>query len=324
MNMSHSSGNRPAQTKLRQARLECPTGWRRQREESEKRARRLTQSPDIDANSACEWSRLTRLARAQTTRQKALRTVFSPMRWFVFVASLLLSLQTFAATPFDQANQDYAAGNFKEAARGFEQVIAQQGYSAPVLFNLGNAWLKAGEPGRAILNYERARVLAPRNDAITRNLGLAREQAGVAVPVPGTLERAAQSLSWNALTWAGIGALLVTCASIFLARLRPSLPRGGLGFLTASGACALVLAASALAVRWPELDRAVVLAPDAPARIAPANAAAVSFSLPGGETVRAQQAHGGFVLVRTADGRSGWVSEAQVARIMASDQMAQS
>jgi len=232
------------------------------------------------------------------------------------IATFVLSLQTLTANPFDQANQGYAAGHYTEAAHGFEQVIAQQGYSAPVLFNLGNAWLKAGEPGRAILNYERAQVLAPQDHAIARNLQSARKQAGVVVPEPGTLEQVARTLSWNALTWIGVAALLLACVSIFITRFRPSLPRTGLRFLIASGACALIMTAAALVVRWPELDRAIVLVPDTPARIAPADAAAVSFKLPGGGMVYARQTHGGFVLVRTDDGRSGWVNKNQVAKVL--------
>ena len=235
-----------------------------------------------------------------------------------FLALVALPAGATTSTTFDQANQAYAAGHFSEAAHGFEQAIAEQGYSAPLLFNLGNAWLKAGQPGRAILNYERAQVLAPRDHALATNLRLAREQAGIVVPEANVLEKAARLLSWNTLAWIGLSALVLMCGAILAGRLRPSFLRTGLRFLVAGSAVALAMVATALTIRWPELDRAVVLAPDTPAHIAPAEAAGVLFKLPAGETIHARQAHGGFLLVRTGDGHSGWVSDTQVAKVMAS------
>lgn len=232
------------------------------------------------------------------------------------IAGLTLSAQ--AATPgvFDQANEDFAAGRFTKAAQGFEQVVSQQGYSAPVLFDLGNAWLKAGQPGRAILNYERALVLAPGDQAITRNLRLAREQAGLTAPETSAAAKVVDMLSWNALVWIGVGALVVLCAMILAGRIRPAWPRTVLRTLSAGSVITLMAVVAALAFRWPELDRAVILTAETPARIAPAEAAGVSFKLPAGEIVHAERSHGDFTLVRTADGQAGWVSDVQVAKVM--------
>jgi tetratricopeptide (TPR) repeat protein len=225
----------------------------------------------------------------------------------------------FSVGLFERANENYAAGHFVEAAQGFEQVIARYGYSAPVLFDLGNAWLKAGQPGRAILNYERALLLAPRDSAIAQNLRLAREQAGLPARTPSAVMQAASLLSVNTWTWLGAGALVVMCLSIFSGRLRPTLPRSAVRMLVAGSAATLIAVIAVLAIRWPERERAVVLSSDCPARIAPAEAAGISFKLPAGEIVQARKSHGGFVLVQTADCRSGWVNQGQVAKVMVSD-----
>ena len=58
---------------------------------------------------------------------------------------------------FDAANQAFAESKLDDAAHGYESIIAKQGYSTPVLFNLANAQLRDGNTGAAILNYERAR-----------------------------------------------------------------------------------------------------------------------------------------------------------------------
>ncbi len=75
-----------------------------------------------------------------------------------------LALLTFAGlkcgaetqASFDHANAAFAEKRFAEAANEYEAVISRQGFSAPVLFNLGNAYYLDGNLGRAILNYERA------------------------------------------------------------------------------------------------------------------------------------------------------------------------
>ena len=80
---------------------------------------------------------------------------------------------------FDAANQATAQGKWDEAVRGYESVTASRGYSAPVLFNLANAQVAQNKLGPAILNYERARWLAPNDTDIAANLALARQQAGL-------------------------------------------------------------------------------------------------------------------------------------------------
>jgi len=53
-----------------------------------------------------------------------------------------------------------------------------------------------------------------------------------------------------------------------------------------------------------------------PAHIAPADAAGTVFNLPAGEMVQARESHSGFTLIRTRDGRAGWVKDTSVARVI--------
>ena len=73
-----------------------------------------------------------------------------------------------------------AGGDYRAAVRSYEQILDTEGFSAPVLFNLGNAWLRLGNPARAILDYERALVLSPHSAAIQANLAAAQQRAGLA------------------------------------------------------------------------------------------------------------------------------------------------
>src|SRR4029434_7785090 len=78
---------------------------------------------------------------------------------------------------FAKPNQEYAQNNFKEAISGYETLVRSGQWSANVFYNLGNAYFRAGDFGRAILNYERALALERHHPEATANLQIARDEA---------------------------------------------------------------------------------------------------------------------------------------------------
>jgi hypothetical protein len=65
-------------------------------------------------------------------------------------------------------------------SRATEKATAtSSGYSAAALFNQANAYARAGKPGLAVLNYERAQLLAPNDADIAANLHFVRAKAGL-------------------------------------------------------------------------------------------------------------------------------------------------
>jgi tetratricopeptide (TPR) repeat protein len=72
------------------------------------------------------------------------------------------------------ANRLYEAGSYAEAASMYQQLVDAGYVDSAVFYNLGNAYFKVGEIGRAILNYRRAEVLAPRDADVRANLAVAR------------------------------------------------------------------------------------------------------------------------------------------------------
>lgn len=108
-----------------------------------------------------------------------LRMILKHIVVFVFICSTALSFpaQTKAddsGTLFLKALSDYRAGNFMKSASAFEKV-AENGISNGHLFyNIGNAWLKAGDIGRAVLWYERAKRIIPLDPDLRFNLDYAK------------------------------------------------------------------------------------------------------------------------------------------------------
>ena len=73
-----------------------------------------------------------------------------------------------------KGNQLYSDGNYEEAVQTWEE-LTESGYeAAAIYYNLGNAYFKSNKIAPAILNYERAKILAPHNKDINYNLELAR------------------------------------------------------------------------------------------------------------------------------------------------------
>ena len=187
--------------------------------------------------------------------------------------------------------------------------------SAAALCNLGNALIREGKPGPAILAFERAQQLAPRDPAIAVNLQAVRDTAGLVALPAAWWQSAAHALTMNEWAWSGSLALAFVCAAISFSRFFPTRLRLLINALSVTCAVAVLMAAGALSVRWPELSRAVVINAHVTALIAPAESADPIFPLAEGEIVTAKKALRNFVLVRTADGRSGWVARAQIERV---------
>src|SRR5438876_6553900 len=136
------------------------------------------------------------------------------------------SLSAQADADFAKANRDFAQGHFKEAISGYEALIRDGQWTANVFYDLGNAYFRAGDFGRAILNYERALALAQHHPEATANLQIARDEAHALEIQPGWPERYLQFASINQYSvtaaiafWIGMFCAL---ALIFTRRRRTS------------------------------------------------------------------------------------------------------
>jgi tetratricopeptide (TPR) repeat protein len=209
-----------------------------------------------------------------------------------------------------------AVGDYRTAVQDYQQALVARGFSAPVLFNLGNAWLRLGKPARAILEYERALVLAPGSAPIEANLAAAQQRAGLTPPVVGPWLAAARYFSFDTYVWAGLVAVWVLCAAVVLLCFN-GLARRFAKLLVLAAAVTLCVSTDAAALCWSDLYRAVVQDPVA-LQVAPAASAAANGGLREGEVVWIQDRYGGFEFVRTAEGHTGWVRAAAVAAIRTS------
>lgn len=96
---------------------------------------------------------------------------------FLFVFILLaphgagMALMSDADTAsFAEANAFYREGNYEAAGRIYEELLERSPDEETLHFNLGNSYFRSGFLPQAILAYERAKHLNPRNGDIRKNL----------------------------------------------------------------------------------------------------------------------------------------------------------
>jgi len=184
-------------------------------------------------------------------------------------------------------------------------------FSAAGLFNTANAYARSGKPGLAVLNYERAHLLAPGDDDVAANERHVLESVHLPLESPGPWQRAVTAWDPTAMAWLGLGGSALVGAAL-LAGLHPRGRRGWRWWAAGLGAAALALTAGQAAALWPALHAAVVIAPSAPVLVSPVPMGNPLFTLPEAETVRVLGTHGTYTLIRTRTGRTGWVTQANV------------
>jgi hypothetical protein len=183
------------------------------------------------------------------------------------------------------------------------------------LYNLANQYARAGKPGLAVLNYERAALLAPNDPDITSNLEYVRATAQVPTEPRTRFSRIARLTSPTTAAWLGVmgvallgGGLLASKATRRYRALRV--------IAILLGIADIALTISNATLLWPRLHEAVILINQTPARVTPVPMGDTAFVLREAETVTMAAEHEDFILIRTRTGRTGWVARASVAAVV--------
>lgn len=223
--------------------------------------------------------------------------------------------QSAAANLYNQANALYHSGQFEAARVGYLQVVDSGVEDARVFYNLGNACFKSGELGQAILWYERARRMDPRDEDIQANLRFANT-------VKKDRNPQAENVVWRFLVEVffyptldelsvSFCLLLSCCFGLAVRRLWSRFPASaGWLVLMALAAGLVVLNGAYLGARIYHQERvveAVVVAAQGTARSGPDEGQAEVFIVHQGTKVQIARREGEWFLVRLTNGLGGWL-----------------
>ena len=219
---------------------------------------------------------------------------------------------------FDEGNRLYQEGDFGGAADRYLAVLDGGYESAALYYNLGNAHFRLGELAQAVLNYERAVRLDPRDDDIRANLALVNRMLQDRIePLPRFWMLSVFDW-WMALIpggWleaAAAGCYVLLGIAVVLIVL--DRPRGWRAFMRRTvyaGAVGTVILGGTLLVRETGLgqaEQAVVMASEARVLNAPSEEGGLTvFTLHEGTTVRIDRRAGEWAEIVLADGKVGWL-----------------
>ncbi len=219
----------------------------------------------------------------------------------------------------DEAKTAYDAGQFQQALDYYASKIDPRSVSPALIYNMGNCFYQLGDYPRALVCYERARYLQPRDSDITGNLELTRRKLLLPpkyrVESPADFMVAARDFlrvdEWIVLCAFGLTLVLVALGMFF--RRRSNLWQ----WPFYAGIAVAVICAAALIAKASAVDparEAVVIVRNAPLYSLPsAESGRVEQYLKPGTEVSIEENRMDWVRVRLENNDEGWVRGANLA-----------
>ncbi len=221
---------------------------------------------------------------------------------------------------FFRANRSFKEARYQDAARDYGRLIESGNAGGHVYYNLADAFYKMNSHGKAILNYERARLLIPRDADLAFNLSHALEKRTDATAPP------RQPLS-SALFWLGslsLAELFLIFASFNIALfavllLRVFVKKDWNYYLLMVLLFAWGFSGISFGLKYYEIvtdSRGVVISRQADVLAGPEAGDTVLFRLHEGTIVLQDRFESGWRLISLADGKRGWVRNKDVESIV--------
>lgn len=214
---------------------------------------------------------------------------------------------------FRRASTLYEQGNYEQAIRLYDEMLDSGYESGNLYYNIGNCYFKAGSLGKALLYYERAKRLIPRDADCAANYAYARglvEEPELRSKTPffaRALDYVFRYLTIEELT---LLAAFFFFAGLVLSGLFVAKRFSRRGYMYALVPTAILFACVmiALGMRVHALGKeAVVISEEADARFGPFDEATVHFSVYEGMPLRVREKKGAWYKVERSDGTAGWV-----------------
>ncbi|MGC9471494.1 MAG: tetratricopeptide repeat protein [Bacteroidales bacterium] len=217
----------------------------------------------------------------------------------------------------EEANRTYSEGDYATAIEKYKQIIDSGYVAAGVYYNLGNAYFRNHRLADAILYYERAKLLRPRDRDILFNLELADSYVKDNIeelPRPFfsrwyfAVVRALPPAVWG---WISLGtfALAFLFFYLYLTLHRPGTRRWNLRIAVVMllfSIFSLVFAREHFGLMYVK-QRAVIYQPSVTVKSTPDESGTDLFVLHEGTRVTLEDEMGEWHEIRISDGNKGWV-----------------
>lgn len=255
------------------------------------------------------------------------RTADSKILAFVLLLMLCLPEGLFAQEIeglFSRGNQYYGDGNYKAAIEEYKKIIDSGYESWEVYYNLGNAYFKDRQIARAILNFERAKRLNPKNEDINYNLELSnlaivdRIQELPPFFLSKWIWNITHSISLKLLGGLAIAIYLILISLVILRIFvkSPQFKKAALISLILTGIF-LISFVGFFSIRIIETEtkvEAIVIRDKVDVKSGP-NDSGIEFTLHEGVKIQIKDRFEDWLKIRLADGKIGWLRQDVVEEI---------
>jgi tetratricopeptide (TPR) repeat protein len=241
----------------------------------------------------------------------------------LFLSAAIANAQTGkeeAIANFVQGNLSYKEGDFLRAIEKYEGIIAQGKASGPLYYNLANAYYRQGDLGKAILNYERAKRLLPRDGDLNFNYKYVLAKADLYEGEIGrhALERAVKAhidfYSIDEMITCILLLTFVLCA-MHLGHLYLRWPKAAVRAVMSLALFFWAIFAGGLFIKAGLQEGRAVVVRSGEAKFEPRDGSTTHYKVQAGESVKVLKEDGSWAKIERSDGKLGWLDKERLEKI---------
>ncbi len=241
------------------------------------------------------------------------------------IGIILFSTMLISASANDflqKAERAYDSKKYKEAIENYESLIKDGFQSHELYYNLGNAYYRDNQIGKAIYNYELARKLEPNDEDVRINLSKASAKTIDKIDakenffISAVKSNILSSFSTKTWAWFSIYSIILFCVCIYLFVSANNRPLKRTAFLLAlcftfAFFITYFLGYSALNAKSNN-KFAIILNREAKIYNEPTLTASSKFVLHEGTKIRLVENNGDWALIKLDNGNEGWIKKLEI------------
>ena len=222
---------------------------------------------------------------------------------------------------YRSADALYQGGQYQQAAEKYEQ-IASSIQNGAVYYNLGNTYFRLGNRGKAILNYERAKRLMPRDKDTNFNLKVAKarnvDSFELVKPLSG-FSLLYGVLHPNEIVWSGLIPYWIAAISLIAIQFTQHRPfQRALRYVLLIGGITWLFSLLILGLKIQEMNLpyAIVVTNEVMVRSEPdLGSETIALPLHEGTKIQLQEKRNDWVKIYLPDENSGWLTADAIEKI---------
>lgn len=271
--------------------------------------------------SICQFEHVTL---SWSLRAKSRSIVIEHIKHKIIILILLFTSGfSFAVSDLQtKAEKLYSEKKYKEVIETYESILKEGSASYKLHYNLGNAYYKNNELGKAIYNYELAIKLQPNNKDVKANLRIANEKTIDKIEskenffIGAIKSELVSLLSTDGWAWLSIFSLVISLAMAFLFFMSSHLILKRLGFFLSC--ISFILFIGSMLLGFTALNGkhttnfAIVINTESKIHEEPNTSSNSKFNLHEGTKVNVLETNADWTNIKLENGNEGWIKTSDV------------